>query len=134
MEGVGTFFGRVQVIQLLEGKSCLGARPLLLFVWDGGVDVTTWMMGLVVFLWWELRQTLATLWVTLIVLLGLVADLRLCGRAVRKGKTNAATECLVASRKRLAMAWVTWGVLNGVAATVEMRATPVPEMIIVVVL
>ncbi len=54
MKGVGTFFGRVQVIQLLEGKSCLGARQLLLLVGYGGVDVTTWMMGVLVLLWWEL--------------------------------------------------------------------------------
>ena len=70
----------------------------------------------------------------MIVLLGLAADLRVCGRAVRKGKTNTATECLVASQKKPAMAWVTWEVLNGDAVKVEMRATPVPEMIIVVVL
>ena len=36
--------------------------------------------------------------------------------------------------EKTAMAWVTWEVLNSVAVKVEMRATPVPEMIIVVVL
>ena len=54
MKGVGTFFGRVHVIQLLEGKSCLVARPLLLLVGDGGVDVTTWMLVELVLSWWEL--------------------------------------------------------------------------------
>ena len=54
MKGVGTFFGRVHVIQLLEGKSRLVARQLLLLVGDGGGDVSTWMMGLLVLSWWEL--------------------------------------------------------------------------------
>ena len=40
----------------------------------------------------------------------------------------------MASQKKPAMVWVTWEVLNGDAVKVEMRATPVPEMIIVVVL
>jgi hypothetical protein len=54
MKGVGMFFGRVHVIQLLEGKSCLVARQLLLLVGDGGVDVTTWMLVVLVLSWWEL--------------------------------------------------------------------------------
>ena len=33
--------------------------------------------------------------------------------------------------EKLATAWVTWRVLNGVAVKAEMRATPVPEMTIV---
>jgi hypothetical protein len=54
MKGVGTFFGRVRVIQLLEGKSRLVARQLLLLLGDGGVDVTTWMLVELVLSWWGL--------------------------------------------------------------------------------
>jgi hypothetical protein len=54
MKGVGTFFGRVRVIQLLEGKSRLVASQLLLLLGDGGVDVTTWMLVELVLSWWGL--------------------------------------------------------------------------------
>ena len=64
---------------------------------------------------------------TVIVLLGLVANVLMCGRAFGKGMTNTATEWLMATQIKLAMAWVTW-VLIGVAVKVEMRATLVQEI------
>ena len=51
----------------------------------------------------------------------------MCGRAFGKGRTNTATEWLMATQIKLAMAWVTW-VLIGVAVKVEMRATLVQEI------